>query len=333
MTQFEDLSNELIYEIFDYLDDIFIYETFVTLNLRFQSLFSNSSLPLKINFPLTSKSIFQYRCKQFITRNIQRIISLNISKYFLDFFSINFFSSLESLTIHQIQSDKISLILHQLTSLPHFSSLAIHSLDYFQDENAIYLSIFHLTKLKFCQLTFPSGGERVPLPISTNDYSPIEYLILNGHCRLDQLISILSYTPKLRHLSCQYLYRSGYTDINFSVNLISISVILYRISFDELKFFLSKIGFGLKKLKIEKFNDENYFHAEEWEDLIRNSMPNLSLFDLRYSVLIDNDTDQQRLINRFSSKFWIERKWLFDYYYYKTDNSNYLNFFSLVPYR
>jgi hypothetical protein len=205
-------------------------------------------------------------------------------------------------------------------------------LDYFQDENAIYLSIFHLNKLIFCKLTFPSGGERIPLSISTNSYSNLERLILNGHCRLDQLISILSYTSKLRYLSCQYLYGSGYTEINFLLNLTSISLILYRISFDELKFFLSKIGIRLKKLKIEKFNDENYFHAEQWEELIKNSMPNLSIFHLKYSAPIENDSYQQ-LIDRFSSKFWIERKWIFDYYLYKKDNADHLNFFSIVPYR
>jgi hypothetical protein len=331
-TQFEDLSNELIYEIFDYFDYIFIYEIFAKFNLRFQSLFFNSLLPLKINFPLTSKLIFQYRCKHFITPNIKRIISLNISKYFLDFFSINLFSSLESLTIHQIQSDKISLILNHLILLPRFSSLSIHSLDYFQDENSIYLSIFNLTKLIFCKLTYPSGGERVPLPISSIHYSRLESLIINGHCRLDQLISILSYTSKLRHLSCQYLYGSGCTEINFSLNLTSICLILYQISFDELKLFLSKISFQLKKLQIKKLNDENYFHAEQWKELIINSLPNLSIFNFQYTLLINNNS-YQRLINQFSTNFWIQRKWFFDYYYYKIENSTYLNFFSIIPYK
>ncbi len=330
--QFEDLSNELIYEIFDYFDGLFIYEIFSKLNSRFHSLFIHSALRLKIKFPLTSKSFFQSRCQHFITPNIQRIISLNISRYFLDFFSINQFSSLESLTIDQIQSEKIYSIIHQLTSLPRFSSLSIHSLDYFQDENTIYLSIFHLIKLIFCKLTFPSGGERIPLSISTHSYSNLEYLILNGHCRLDQLISILSYTPQLRQLSCQYLYGSGYTEINFPLNLMNISLILYRILFDELKLFLSKIGFRLKKLKIEKFNDENYFHAESWEELIKNFMPNLSIFHLQYSAAIENDSYQQ-FIDRFTSKFWREKKWFFDYYIYKKENTDHFNFYSIVPYR
>lgn len=331
-TRFEDLSNELIYEIFDYLDDIFLYEIFFQFNIRFQLLFLQSTSPLKISFPLTSKSLFRCRCENIIQSNISRIISLNICKYFLEFFTIDRFVSLQSLIIDSIPSEKISSIIQQLTTLSRFASLNIRSRDYFHDENSIYLSIFHLKKLQFCKLTYPSSGERIPLPIAMHSSSILTSLILHGHCRLDQLISILSYTSKLQHLSCQYLYGSGSSDMNFSLNLISISFILYRITFDELKGLLAKIGHSLKKLRMEKSNDENYFYAEQWEDLIGNSMPNLVTFQFDYSLLISEQFDR-RLIERFASKFWLERKWLFDHYYYKKEAADYLNFFSIVPSR
>jgi hypothetical protein len=38
MTTIEDLANELFYEIFEYLNDYEIYETFTNLNIRFQNL-------------------------------------------------------------------------------------------------------------------------------------------------------------------------------------------------------------------------------------------------------------------------------------------------------
>jgi hypothetical protein len=106
----------------------------------------------------------------------------------------------------------------------------------------------------------------------------------------------------------------------------------HRISFDELKLFLTKISSRLKKLRIRISNDDDYIHAEKWEELILNYMPCLQIFDLQYSVLMEDD-DRKILIDRFSSKFWMERKWVFDYYYYKNENSCYVNFFSIVPYR
>ena len=48
--QLEDLSNELVYEVFDYLDGCDIHQAFSNLNGRFQCLLTNSLLPLKIQF-------------------------------------------------------------------------------------------------------------------------------------------------------------------------------------------------------------------------------------------------------------------------------------------
>ena len=52
----EDLSNEIFYnEIFEYLEDYDIYQSFSNLNYRFQNLLSGLSLRLKINISDLSK--------------------------------------------------------------------------------------------------------------------------------------------------------------------------------------------------------------------------------------------------------------------------------------
>ncbi|UJR29511.1 hypothetical protein I4U23_010728 [Adineta vaga] len=56
--QFEDLPNELIYEIFDYLEYYHIYESFSNLNDRFRFLLMESTLLPKINISLISKTTF-----------------------------------------------------------------------------------------------------------------------------------------------------------------------------------------------------------------------------------------------------------------------------------
>ncbi|CAF4306356.1 unnamed protein product [Rotaria socialis] len=249
---------------------------------------------------------------------------------------VNYLSPEWCLTIQQIQFYQILLLINHLNCLANFSSLTIQTSDYFQDENSIYLAIFRLAKLKFCKLTFPSGGQRIPLPLAIDQCQTLECLVLNGHCRLDQLISILSYVPKLHHLACEQLSGSEYIDITrIPENLTSISLTPYRISFNELKLLLtSKISFKLKKLRIKIFNNETFFHAEQWEELILNYMPCLHSFDLQYTGLID-ECCQLNLIAPFHSKFWIDRQWSFDYYYhsYGCDDLNYLTFFSIVPYR
>ncbi|CAF4044812.1 unnamed protein product [Rotaria magnacalcarata] len=66
-TRFEDLSNELIYEIFNYLDSWEIYKTFVQLNIRFQYLFRSDIFRLKINLPLLAKRNVFLRCEKLLT--------------------------------------------------------------------------------------------------------------------------------------------------------------------------------------------------------------------------------------------------------------------------
>ncbi|CAF3982612.1 unnamed protein product [Rotaria sordida] len=54
--RFEDLANEILYEIFDYLDVYDIYKGFYNLNNRFQNLAINSNVFTKINISTISKS-------------------------------------------------------------------------------------------------------------------------------------------------------------------------------------------------------------------------------------------------------------------------------------
>ncbi|CAF5083283.1 unnamed protein product [Rotaria sp. Silwood1] len=55
----EDLANEILYEIFEYLDVYDIYKGFYNLNKRFQTLAINSNVVTKINISIMSKSNFK----------------------------------------------------------------------------------------------------------------------------------------------------------------------------------------------------------------------------------------------------------------------------------
>ena len=70
VTSIENFSDELFYEIFDYLDSYNIYEGFSNLNSRFQQLLNSSSLLFKINdkFPIEN-DIFMKNLKQIIRFN------------------------------------------------------------------------------------------------------------------------------------------------------------------------------------------------------------------------------------------------------------------------
>ncbi len=57
-SRFENLPNEIIYELFEYIDTYDIYHGFFNLNERFKNLLMNSNVHIRINNSTMSKSKF-----------------------------------------------------------------------------------------------------------------------------------------------------------------------------------------------------------------------------------------------------------------------------------
>ena len=292
---------------------------------------------MKITVPLTSKSTFQRRYETIILPNRERVISLLVSTACLTWFSLESFSSLRCLSVQPFLAENLLVLLRELCTLPHLASLSIDCLTYFEDENSIYRAIFLLRKLTYCKLAYPVGGERVPLPFATNPSSILERLIINGKCRLEQVTAILSHTPNLRYLSCDHLYGSSPDRMqvpSLPVSLISFRLTLCDAPFDDLQWFLSKIGRRLEKLRLGEQNDHSYLQAHLWETLIRQSLPCLSLIDLRSFFPISHcSLHYEPLVYAFSSSFWTEHGWYFDCYIDDLGNFDLLRFSSRLPYR
>jgi hypothetical protein len=179
ITHFEDLSNELVYEIFDFLDVYHIYNAFFQLNQRFKNLLIHSDFSMKINISLMSKSKFVEYYSYLIKTNQHRIISLRLSDLFLVNMIlspprvISKFLRLETLILDQIESKHLEIILQYALSLPNISSLTIGCTDYVDDSSNIYYQIFRLCRLKYCQISGLTIGNSKLLPNLNNQYSPI----------------------------------------------------------------------------------------------------------------------------------------------------------------
>ncbi|CAF1676095.1 unnamed protein product, partial [Adineta ricciae] len=79
VTCFEDLSNELIYEVLEFVDFYDVYRAFYSLNMRFRQIITNSTLPIHVNLSSRSKSTFESYNKDCILPNKHRIQSLHLS--------------------------------------------------------------------------------------------------------------------------------------------------------------------------------------------------------------------------------------------------------------
>ncbi|CAF1370837.1 unnamed protein product [Rotaria sordida] len=153
-----------------------------------------------------------------------------------------------------------------------------------------------------------------------NQFTPIEYLVIDHFCSLNELASLTSYTPQFR---CLILHKGKSNDSNIMVLLSSITLAnlkwiylnLSQTTFNELEIFITKIFPNLKSLSIIKSEDITFLDAHRWEQLILNYFPQLEKFYLIYDDYVDNEQKYPiytRRPNQLSSSFWIERQWLFE---------------------
>jgi len=344
----ENLPNEILYEIFEYLDIYHIYDGFYKLNKRFKNLFNNSNLPIRINISTMTKTNFERYYKKIILPNRRRINILRLSNPFtVDIvFSpsriITQFSQLETLILDNINAKSFNNISIYLMFLPKLHSLALHFEEYIECPSIPFDQIFSLSKLKYCKITYRTKDIYRLWPIHFTDFdrSPIEYLVINTRFPLEEFNELLSRLPRLRHLSINSLVNSHYDDTEREVRpfvlkcLKSVSLKLDSISFNRLEDFIKNFFQRVEVLRLTISYDAEYLVAKRWEQLISSYMPHLRIFDINHhGYAPDNQLTFHDLINQFNSSFWIEKQWFFTHQHdWKKDlNSGIL--YSTDPYR
>ncbi|CAF4070708.1 unnamed protein product [Adineta steineri] len=347
-TNFEDLSNEIIYEIFDFLDTYQAYEIFSNLNIRFRNLLTLSDLSINVNIFNISKLSFEQHYEQFFKYNTHRIHSLYISNPIvidLIFASIKndiLLTRLRILCLKNIDLNDCKDFFDYLVLLPQLSTLIIYSYKKDCDRIIIYDKLFRLPALKYCKLSL-NDSSNFPWEVFSTAYdtvSPIEHLIIDCNVYFNELLHILPYVPHLRRLSIKSLTSSyGQVPHKFSFtlnNLTHVSIELHLINFDQFQPFMTNLFKNLQVLYISTSMDNEYINAQRWEDLIATHMPHLRIFDIQHKTslfnnIINGETCRD-LMNRFATLFWTKRKWFFTHQLYYLERSNYGVFYSIQPY-
>lgn len=317
----EYLSNEIFYEIFEYLDACDIFNGFSNLNNRFQILLNHPSLRLKMNIQFKTISQFQDHCLKYILPNQHRIISLHLTDLyyinpFLQLCYLNSsFNRLESLVFVNIKPGEFILLLPNLTQLPNLSSLTVYHGNDWEISNDFYHLIFCLPYLKYNKLSSNASSYHLPSSSYINkQISPIEYLVIDHPCDLNHLIAILSCTPQLRYLTCKRMVamekKIKTKNLMTLSNLTHLFFYQCQVPFDDLEIFIEKISTQLRVLYIHTSSDNSYLDGSRWERLIIQYLPFLRTFNFEYSEFIS--TRQNTLVSRFASPFWTDRHWVLD---------------------
>ncbi len=340
-TYFEDLSNEIIYEIFEYLEFYYIYQTFSNLNNRYYNLVNYSKLPIKLNLSSMPKKAFQNYCKDIIIPNQHRIHSIHSTNPFLfdlpptPFRYLFQFLQLRILILENFESEHLQNLLPQLNALPNLSSLIIKPINNVHDKNILYQQIFRLPALRYCKVSFKQRYLTRSMSVSHHQSSPIQNLVIDNYCCINYLNILLSYLPQLRRLSCHEL--TGSTTLQHIAlqsvvlsNLTYLSFDTENLSFDDLESFFLRLSHRLEVFRLSADYNITYLNADRWERFILANLPRLRIFDIQ--LISKGNLNQNAIyisINQFMTSFWFKRKWFFRYEY----EHSFAAFYSIEPYR
>ncbi|CAF1546998.1 unnamed protein product, partial [Adineta ricciae] len=321
---FEELPNELIISMFEYLYPIDLFQTFYGLNIRINQLISNNFKICEINLQSIRKQVFFIICSSFPSIH-DKITSLilsgndetpNLPELFLqNGFTLTGFTRLKSLTLDSINSFEILQLFlsqcHFLSNLQIFNCKKLH-----EEEQILSILefIWHLSNLKSVRLKDSLHFGKM-FKYITNISSSIETLLFDNVIQLDfdGFINLIHHSVKLQQICMTMESSHSYLRITerFS-SIISLKLLHKGIRYGLINFL--KAFPNLIDLSVE--TEGTFIDGYQWEDLIHHSLLNLERFQFQMNVLLlridDADVEQRidELLNTFRSLFWLEeRQW------------------------
>jgi hypothetical protein len=221
MAQLEWLPNELLLDLFKFLNTVYLVRAFFGLNTRFNQLIYFHFQVHQFNFQSISKEDFDIICQQYLSLFVDKIILLrlsneetpHLSEFILEQgFTLDQFIHLQSLSLHYIKSlGTLTKITFQCRYLPHLTHLEIINDESGETQIRIFKlfdNIWNIPNLTHCNLNGILKELTVPSQILSIS-SSIKYLsIKNIRCNLQFLSSLFKYTPNLQYLCSTIRYSS-----------------------------------------------------------------------------------------------------------------------------
>ncbi|CAF1481564.1 unnamed protein product, partial [Rotaria sordida] len=206
---FEDMSNEILYEIFEYLGNYHVFEAFFNVNTRFQTLLLDLTIPIKLETPTICTSNLKRYYKNMIIPNKYRINVLHLSDPFIvDMFAtpphlLSTYSGLEILVLDNIGVKSFNEILNNLNMLSNLHTLIIKPGDCGKSLNIFLLKIFNILKLKHLKSEYKTEFYQSPLLYYRDEhhYSTIQ-LVINAYVPYGSFYSLITNFPELHSLGC-----------------------------------------------------------------------------------------------------------------------------------
>ncbi|CAF0882408.1 unnamed protein product [Didymodactylos carnosus] len=308
-TIFEDMYNDLFYQLFDYLDAYDIYYSFFGLNKRFNDLAEHKPT---LHANITSKKFRDYY--QILLPLIHlRLVALKFDELQL-FIKIYYsfskqFSRIRSLTLSNVIVDRLPLLKCILSLTLELKSSSVHSTSYL-------FQILHskLPLLKYLVITNN--------PIVYKIYKPTLYLhqyletlaIDVGFC--SDLFKLFSCLPNIRCLTLNVkstLISADFQIENPSIIIPTVKILIVNdqppglIKVEHIKYVLKYFP-DLKAFAFISYSIES-INGTKWEQIL-STISTLTKFQLQVNVQqLKVEPNIIEIQSKFQTNYWHDKKW------------------------
>lgn len=316
---FELLPNEIFLELFDYLDGTDLFQAFVGLNNRFNSLLYDHYRTFRFDFHSISKRSFHTICYQHLPRIADRVIALSLTNltelleqmclFFSCIPSIDVFTHLQSLSLINVNRyELVEIILEQCRHLNHLTHLKCQFediSDHYSHLQSIIDHVWSLSKLVHCEMSFRSFVQ-MHLHLPNRSISLKRLSLENSFVDSHQLNQLFDCTPHLKDLWISlYEHNLEYQPI-LHPSLTRLRIFVSESTDSSRILLLLQTMPNLQSLTITL---RCIIRGHQWEELISNSMPKLNEFRLGMIKKISWDQTEleqmNKLIDSYRNPFWI----------------------------
>ena len=322
MIQLEFLSNELLLELFTFLDTTHLLQAFFGLNYRFNQLLYTHFQDHQLSFQSISKDNFDIICHHYLPFIIDRVRSLHLSNketsnlpglLFSRCFTLDRFIHLHSLSLYNIHFlDQLNKITYQCRYLPHLTHFNIIKCHVFELREYILLeslnNIWNIPTLTHCNLNGIQRNEQWVCKISSISTS-MEYLSIERiQCEVRSLSHLFKCTPHLKGLSTGARPSSSDERLECVIPSMKSLKLGFQGSVDSLKNIFQTMA-NICHLTVE--TSQMYLNGHAWEQVITNYLPNIKVFRLKMKLQFEYNSDNMtenvdELLATFRTAFWLE---------------------------
>jgi hypothetical protein len=247
----------------------------------------------------------------------EHIISLRFNNHysieqkidlFFELFDSNQFCRLVSLTLNEINQDKVNHILKDFADCPRLVSLSIKANENWNYKTKVNL-LSKVIKFKLRKLNLKDFNSLIN-NIPWQDISTVQHIILED-CTFSQYQIILSSLPHLKTFVMRDCIINDHNQMLLMSypQLISLSINDCHLSINDIQFVISQTP-SLVYLNLVSYRKEFdlAFNGSFWEQFIQTNFSSMAKFQFFFSysiyrndVIIDFDT----LIHSFRTSFWL----------------------------